>query len=73
MLCVGSLRQMPLPAGTVACYAFIFALAASLFTRLFQRVRRNLGFGLGGLGGMDAAAMEAATGATRKNARRGSG
>ena len=66
MLCVGSLRQMPLPAGTVACYAFIFALAASLFTRLFQRVRRNLGFGLGGLGGMDAAAMEAATGATRK-------
>ena len=65
-LCVGSLRQMPLPAGTVACYAFIFALAASLFTRLFQRVRRNLGFGLGGLGGMDAAAMEAATGATRK-------
>ena len=57
MLCVGSLRQMPLPAGTVACYAFIFTLAASLFTRLFQRVRRNLGFGLG-LGGMDAAAAE---------------
>ena len=66
MLCVGSLRQMPLPAGTVACYAFIFALAASLFTRLFQRVRRNLGFGLGGLGGMDAAAMEAAKDFTRK-------
>ena len=65
MLCVGSLRQMPLPAGTVACYAFIFALAASLFTRLFQRVRRNLGFGLG-IGGMDAAAMEAAKDFTRK-------
>ena len=65
MLCVGSLRQMPLPAGTVACYAFIFALAASLFTRLFQRVRRNLGFGLG-IGGMDAAAMESSSDATRK-------
>ena len=64
-LCVGSLRTMPLPAGTVACYAFIFALAASLFTRLFQRVRRNLGFGLG-IGGMDAAAMESSSDATRK-------
>ena len=65
MLCVGSLRTVPLPAGTVACYAFIFALAASLFTRLFQRVRRNLGFGLG-IGGMDAAAMESASDQTRK-------
>ena len=41
-------------------HAFIFALAAS-FTRLFQRVRRNLGFGLG-IGGMDAAAMESRDG-----------
>lgn len=65
MLCVGSLRQMPLPAGTVACYAFIFTLAASLFTRLFQRVRRNLGFGLG-LGGMDAAAAESKSERTRR-------
>ena len=65
MLCVGSLRTVPLPAGTVACYAFIFALAASLFTRLFQRVRRNLGFGMG-IGGMDAAAMESASDQTRK-------
>ena len=65
MLCVGSLRQMPLPAGTVACYAFIFTLAASLFTRLFQRVRRNLGFGLG-LGGMDAAAAESKSELTRR-------
>ena len=65
MLCVGSLRQMPLPAGTVACYAFIFTLAASLFTRLFQRVRRNLGFGLG-LGGMDAAAAESKSDLTRR-------
>ena len=67
-LCVGSLRTMPLPAGTVACYAFIFALAASLFTRLFQRVRRNLGFGLG-IGGMDAAAMESRVGCDSEKTR----
>lgn len=38
-LCVSSLRTMPLPFGTVACYGFMFALAASLLWRLARGLR----------------------------------
>lgn len=38
-LCVSSLRAMPLPFGTAACYGFIFALAFSLLWRLARGLR----------------------------------
>ena len=38
-LCVSSLRTMPLPFGTVACYGFMSALAASLLWRLARGLR----------------------------------
>ena len=38
-LCVSSLRTMPLPFGTVACYGLMFALAASLLWRLARGLR----------------------------------
>jgi len=50
MLCVSSLRSMPLPLSALACYGVIAALALSLVRKVCSKLRAGLGLGDGGVG-----------------------